>query len=719
MLRKGIQTGILLITICFTFLPLEGLSQVGYVWGSVMPSPTYGDAGLDAECDNKGNIFSCGDYKDNATIGGTLYPSFGSTDVYVSKQDAHGQYEWVTVKGSPTTDRQFAVSLGPADHSYTTGYGLIIFPFNRTALHQWDALTIRYRPNGNVAWGRAMDGDVYSEGRDIAVDQDGNSYTVGFLKTQGWWDTDTLFGHGLEDAFIVKFDSTGGFQWAKYFGGTMDDEGLTVDVDPGGNIWMGGYFEGTANFGSTALVSSGGKDAFVAKLDPNGNILFVNQFPGSGDAEIYRLKLSEDGDCYFAGNFEGNVTIGSQNYTSVDLTDIFYGKMDAAGAITWSKVAGGLDLDAVQDIALDDEENIYFGGYFFGGINWQSSSIQSAGFDDAFFAKTDSNGTLILLECSHYAMESRGIFGVAADPAQNMILTGRYAQRIEFGTDTFYSQSNSSDAFIAKYATRNQSVAITEVDGTPYCVGDNFQVHFKAYGNFESGNIFNLELSNATGSFANPTVIGSLTSSFGGTIVGTVPGSITSGTGYRVRVTSSLPQLISADNGNDITLDPTTAIPVQITGDTVLCNGQPNLMSIDQGLSTQIWSTGDTAYYALVGQVGLLWVEATDANGCSNRDEVMMTPCVALESPITKPTIDLFPNPSQAGNTFLKIENVELGTYQIQVLDLRGKVFVQDNIHLTQKTNTSSLSTSELTSGIYLVLITGNGHAFSQKLMIK
>lgn len=718
MFRKGTLAGILLLAICFFFLPFRGVSQVGYVWGKVIPSPTYGDAGLDAECDQKGNIFSCGDYKDNATIGGTLFPSFGGTDIYLSKQAPDGQYDWATVKGSPTTDRQFAVSLGPADHSYTTGYGLIIFPFSRSTQHQWDALTIRYRPDGNLAWGRAMDGDVYSEGRDISVDDDGNSYTVGFLKTLGWWDTDTLFGHGLEDAFIVKFDSTGGFQWAHAFGGTMDDEALSVDVDPQGNVWVGGYFQGTANFGSTVLSSGGGKDAFVAKLDPNGNIIFVKQFSGAGDAEVYRLKFSEDGDCYFAGNFDGNIILGSQNYNAIDLTDIFYGKMDGAGNMIWTKVAGGLDLDAVQDIAIDDEENIYFGGYFFGGITWQSSSIQSTGFDDAFFAKADSNGNLLFLEGSYYASESRGIFGVAVDPAQNMILTGRYAQRIEFGTDTFYSQSNSSDAFIAKYATRNQAVEIQNVDGTPYCVGDNFQVKFKAYGNFESGNVFQLELSDASGSFASPSIIGTFPSVFGGVLTGTIPGSITAGTGYRVRITSTLPQITSTDNGYDITLSPTTAIPVQIMGDTVLCNGQPSLMSIDQGLSSQIWSTGDTSYYTLVSQVGLLWVEATDANGCSNRDEVMMTPCVAIDA-VPQPAIALYPNPSQAGSTFLQLENIEHGTYTLQIIDLSGKVLSNEGILVDHQINTFSLATSNLPAGVYVLQISGKGIAYSRKLMLE
>ena len=81
----------------------------------------------------------------------------------------------------------------------------------------------RFRPDGTVAWGRAMQGDVYSESYDIVADAAGNSYTVGQLKTQGWYGTDTLPGHGATDAFIVKFDSLGNYVWGKTFGGTLDD----------------------------------------------------------------------------------------------------------------------------------------------------------------------------------------------------------------------------------------------------------------------------------------------------------------------------------------------------------------------------------------------------------------------------------------------------------------------------------------------------------------
>lgn len=709
----------ILLTFAFSSTLTHLFAQTGWVWGTVQRSAAYGDFGLDVECDQYGNIHACGDYRDNCTIGGSLYPSFGSTDIYLSKQDPHGQYTWVKVQGSPATDRQFAIDLDENGYTYGAGYGLITFPVNRTSQHQWDALTIRYKPDGSVHWGRAMNGDIYSEGRDIAVDAMGNSYTVGFLKTYGFWGSDSIIGNGLEDAYVVKFDSTGRFQWAKNFGGTLDDQAYTVDIDPFGNIWVGGSFQGTSTFGGITIASTGASDGFIAKMSPSGTVQFVKPLTGTGNADVYRLKFSEDGSCYFAGNFTGNISIGSQTFASVDLEDVFYGKLDLSGNFQWAKQAGGNDLDLVQDIAIDEEENIYLGGYYFGTLDWQGSNLSSAGYDDAFLAKTDSNGNLLLLDGLHYANESVDIFGVSVDPAQNIVVTGKYAQQIIFGNDTFNSQNNSSDVFIAKYATRNQSIKILSIDGSPYCVGDNFQVHFQAFGNFEAGNLFELELSNASGSFATAIVIGSLQSSFGGTITGTIPSGIGAGSGYRVRIRSSLPQAISPDNGNNISLSPTTAIPVEIVGDTVLCSGMPNILSIDQGLSSQIWSTGDTAYYILVTSPQLIWVEATDANGCSNRDEVNVVNCVSNDAKMPSPKIEIFPNPSLQGSARLKLKDFELGGLEFEIIDMKGTLLTRKQIQIDQTEVEIQLPTQFLAKGIYLLRIEGGGKNFIQKLIIQ
>jgi uncharacterized protein YfiM (DUF2279 family) len=94
------------------------------------------------------------------------------------------------------------------------------------------------------------------------------------------------------------------------------------------------------------------------------------------------------------------------------------------------------------------------------------------------------------------------------------------------------------------------------LNGGSFCPADFTQLPYETYGNddFNSGNIFTAQLSDANGSFANPINIGTRSDRDGGTIQLFVPTNLPSGTGYRVRVISSNPATVGPDNGTDITI---------------------------------------------------------------------------------------------------------------------------------------------------------------------
>lgn len=103
------------------------------------------------------------------------------------------------------------------------------------------------------------------------------------------------------------------------------------------------------------------------------------------------------------------------------------------------------------------------------------------------------------------------------------------------------------------------TIAITSVSSLSYSVdcttGDNGSTDFNSVGTFNAGNTYTVQLSDASGSFASPTNIGSSVSTANtGTINFTIPPGTPSGTGYRIRVISDNPSVISPDNGSDITI---------------------------------------------------------------------------------------------------------------------------------------------------------------------
>lgn len=101
------------------------------------------------------------------------------------------------------------------------------------------------------------------------------------------------------------------------------------------------------------------------------------------------------------------------------------------------------------------------------------------------------------------------------------------------------------------------SISITNPSEDTFCTDTELAVEFTPAGTYNAGNVFSAELSNETGSFVAPTVIGTLTSSSSTvqTINTTIPASATPGTGYRIRVVSSDPVVFGTDNGSDITVE--------------------------------------------------------------------------------------------------------------------------------------------------------------------
>ncbi len=103
--------------------------------------------------------------------------------------------------------------------------------------------------------------------------------------------------------------------------------------------------------------------------------------------------------------------------------------------------------------------------------------------------------------------------------------------------------------------------------GSPFCVGasgEPVNVPYTIGGSYTAGNVFTAQLSDASGSFAAPLAIGTRTATNAGTIAATLPNTVSNGTGYRIRVISSMPAVTGTDNGVNLTI--TNASMSVVTG---------------------------------------------------------------------------------------------------------------------------------------------------------
>jgi len=125
-----------------------------------------------------------------------------------------------------------------------------------------DAFVEKLDSTGKLLWVKTFSGTTNEKATSITLDASGNPVITGWY--QGTVDFDPAVGgkgsgsvfyltsQGAEDAFIVKLDSSGTFQWAKTVGGANSDQGFTITTNSANKILVGGLFYGTADFDPSA-----------------------------------------------------------------------------------------------------------------------------------------------------------------------------------------------------------------------------------------------------------------------------------------------------------------------------------------------------------------------------------------------------------------------------------------------------------------------------------
>ncbi|MCO5281627.1 MAG: hypothetical protein M9931_11340, partial [Chitinophagales bacterium] len=145
------------------------------------------------------------------------------------------------------------------------------------------------------------------------------------------------------------------FLWAKKAGGIKTDEARCISVDASGNSYIGGGFQDTATFGNATLINNKPSDfdAFIAKLDANGNFLWAIKAGGNSDDGCTAISTDAAGNCYAAGFFKSD-TLYIGNYKIKNNgggRSIFITKIDASGTIKWVKTGSAWDANAVYTTA--------------------------------------------------------------------------------------------------------------------------------------------------------------------------------------------------------------------------------------------------------------------------------------------------------------------------------------------------------------------------------
>jgi hypothetical protein len=254
----------------------------------------------------------------------------------------------------------------------------------------------------------------------------------GVYLTGDTWGSLADANRGSYDAWLAKYDAAGQLLWKRQLGTDGNDYAEGVATDAAGNVYLTGWTDG-----SLAGANHGWFDAWVAKYNACGDALWKRQL-GTREWDLASdVATDAKGNVYLTGYTEGS--LGGDNRGE---GDAWVAKYDASGHALWKRQLGTETYDFASGVATDAAGNVYLTG-------WTDGSLAGAnhGWSDAWVAKYDASG---------HALWKRQLGtkridyadGVATDAAGGVYLTG----------DTWGSLADANrganDAWVAKYSTR-------------------------------------------------------------------------------------------------------------------------------------------------------------------------------------------------------------------------------------------------------------------------
>jgi len=399
-----------------------------------------------------GSALVVGEMQGAATFGAATLVGAGDGDAFVAKVAPDGTWAWATRAGGENFDAAQGVATLADGSAIVAGYFTFVANFGGTPLTGGagfeNVFVAKLDPTGAWLWTIAAPSGSSAITTGVDALPDGGAIVTGSFDGSATFGTTTLTSTGVKDAFVAKTDPDGSWAWATRAGGSGSVGGTAVGTLADGGAIVTGTVDGSATFGTSTLTSTGGGDAFVARIGPDGAWIWATRAGGAAFDGGTGVGTLADGGAIVTGTFGATVAFGTTSLTSAGGLDVFVGRIEADGSWAWATRAGGAGSDGARAVsALADGSAIVAGGLG-GDATFGATTLTGAGPRDAFVAGIDPDGSwawAARAESSGTALAT----GVAALADGSAIVTGAFADHATFGSISLAS-GGEWDAFVAK-----------------------------------------------------------------------------------------------------------------------------------------------------------------------------------------------------------------------------------------------------------------------------
>lgn len=299
-----------------------------FLWVKSYGEPSASTATGGLAVDSSGQIILAGSFQGSFSFGGPVLTSAGMQDIFVAKLDSSGAHVW---------SRKFGDSLA------------------QTA-------------------------------RGVALDAGGNVLLIGGFSGALDFGGGTLTSAGGTDVFIAKLDPGGAHLWSSRYGDSQDQLGNALAVDTAGRVLVTGTFDGAIDFNGSAPLVSAGQDVFVAKLESDGAHVWSKRFGAAGDQTSAGIAADSTGNTLVTGRFAGSVNFGGGELVSAGGQDAFLVKLDGGGSHLWSRRFGDSSYQAGSAVGVAASGSVLIGGTMSGSVDFGGQVLMASGAQDTFVA---------------------------------------------------------------------------------------------------------------------------------------------------------------------------------------------------------------------------------------------------------------------------------------------------------------------------------------------